>query len=139
MKKRFLVRDWIIAIYFIISVVTIYQIAAKRHFNSSGITPEILNDIITQNKNIVFIDLRESNEMGRFPPLPTLLPLFPKFHIPFLWLREHKTLPTLTPGQITIFLCSDGNRSRLITTLLAEKGVHAFYLNEGLWSLKQLR
>ena len=131
MLKRTNIRDWSITLFFLISVFSIYHIAAKHHFNASNISPQIFREILEDNKNVVLIDLRESREILR-EPFSSPKPLM---HLPFLWLRRSNALPTVTPGQITILLCSDGNRSRLISTLLAEQGMHTFYLEEGLWSL----
>jgi len=131
MMEKATIRDWGITLFFVISIFLIYHIAAKYHFNSSNISPQIFREILEENKNVVLIDLRESPEVLREPfSSPT-----PLMHIPFLWLRSAHSLPVVTPGQITILICSDGNRSRLISTLLAEQGAHTFYLEEGLWSL----
>ena len=124
------VRDWAIALFFSVSILTIYQWASQRHFNSTAITAAQFVELLKQNNNVIVVDLRESNEIQRFPLS------IPYVHLSYLWLRKWHTLPAITPGVLYVFVCSDGNRARMISSLLYENGYPTYYLRDGIWSLK---
>ncbi|MEJ2636580.1 MAG: rhodanese-like domain-containing protein [Calditrichia bacterium] len=85
---------------------------------------------ITRNSPVI-IDLREGPEAARRP-----LNYDAVIHLPFLFLMNRLNEINLPGDYKLLFVCSDGNRARLIANLLGEKGVSSYYLKDGLEAVK---
>ena len=86
-----------------------------------------------RNKQPLIIDLREENESRDFPFAHNEL-----IHKPFLSVVEKLDSLNLPRNKPLLFICSDGNRSRLVATLLHEKGFDSYYLLDGMLRFEQL-
>ncbi len=75
----------------------------------------------------LIVDLREENE-----PREVLFRNDELLHRPFLSLIENPDSLSLPRNRPVLFICSDGNRSRLMATLFHEKGFNSYYLLDGM-------
>ena len=87
------------------------------------------NDYYTfiEKQNPIIIDLRESPEIQSNP-----LDYEKTIHLPFLFIESRLDKVNIPQKGPILLVCSDGNRSRLIATLLHKKGVETYYLESGL-------
>ena len=87
------------------------------------------NDYYTfiEKQNPIIIDLRESSEIQYNP-----LDYKKTIHLPFLFIESRLDKVNIPQNGPVLLVCSDGNRSRLIATLLHKKGVETYYLESGL-------
>lgn len=78
----------------------------------------------------VIIDLRETDEIKK-------LPIFyrPMIHYPFLELQQDMSLLHIDSTLTYLLVCTDGNRSRLVASLLSSRGIIVPYLRDGLWGV----
>ncbi len=81
----------------------------------------------TAQNSPVVIDLRQGKETRAQP-----LEYEPAIHIPFLYFASHIDDIRIPGGQKVLFVCSDGNRARLIANLMHKKGIRTYYLKSGL-------
>ena len=87
-----------------------------------------------EEKQPIIIDLRESAEIQK-----QSLAYDRTIHLPFLFLESRLDEVNIPQNGPVLMVCSDGERGRLITTLLHKKGVKTYYLREGLESVKKTR
>lgn len=101
-------------------------LAIQKQNQAPYIKPSQFHEWVKGNSPLI-IDLREPREIEQNP-----LNYHRFVNIPFLYLEERLDEVNFPQDRALIFVCSDGNRARLIATLLAERGVHSYYLRYGL-------
>lgn len=129
MKSKLI--DLAILIFFCASVASIvfYLLGERTHDNV--ISSQNFFEYVSKNRPVI-IDLRESNEISRFP-----LSYQPIIHYPFLELQKDISLLNIDSTHSYLLVCNDGNRSRLISSYLASHGITAYYLQNGLWGIPE--
>jgi rhodanese-related sulfurtransferase len=80
----------------------------------------------------VIVDLRETEELQKEP-----LNYQPTIHLPFLYIESRLDSINIPQSNPILFVCSDGNRARLIASLLRKKGIKSYYLRSGLEYVEQ--
>jgi rhodanese-related sulfurtransferase len=85
-----------------------------------------------ENHHPVIVDLRETMELEREP-----LDYQPTLHLPFLYIESRLDSINFPQSNPILFVCSDGNRARLIASLLRKKGIKSHYLRSGLENVKE--
>ena len=130
--------DLIILGFFIIGMFSIVTYLIGQRDPDYPVNSNKFIEFIEANKPII-IDLREYNEISN-----NTLKYQPLLHYPFLDLQKDISKLNIDSSQTYLFVCTDGNRSRLITSSLSAKGITAYYLKDGLWGvpdrqLKQLK
>ena len=78
----------------------------------------------------IIIDLRESEEIKKSPLFYHSI-----IHHSFLELQQNMSLLNIDSTRTYLLICTDGNRSRLIASLLSSRGVSIPYLQDGLWGV----
>lgn len=114
-----------ISIFFVV-VGGIYLLALLYHSPAKTVSAGELSLWIEKHHPLL-IDVRESNEL-----LHTPLPFNPSLHLPFLMVYDRVNTLAFLNTRPLLFICSDGNRSRYMATLLAKRGFNTFYLKFGL-------
>jgi rhodanese-related sulfurtransferase len=97
-----------------------------NQFNIAFIESEDFYTFI-ESQHPIIIDLRESTEIENMP-----LDYKQTIHLPFLFLESRINEVNIPQNGPILLVCSDGNRSRLIATLLQKEGVKSYYLRSGL-------
>lgn len=123
---------WLEALVLLLIIATmsgIYFVAGEKHVLAPSLPVSEFQKVV-QAESPVLIDLRESQEILVQP-----FPHQPMLHLPFSFLRAKRFELVLSSNRRFIFICNDGNRSRLVASLLAEKGIRVAYLEKGIWSL----
>ncbi len=82
----------------------------------------------------LIVDLREKNEPRDIPFVEDDL-----IRKPFLSLIETPDSLRIPRDRPILFICSDGNRSRLMATLFHEKGYDTYYLLDGMKRFNQFQ
>ncbi len=120
------VLEALITLIIVVFFISVTLIAIRHHFNVPFVESENFDNWVKENRPII-IDLREGDEAAARP-----LQYEPVIHLPFLFI-ENKLDQIRIPGNNKVLLiCSDGNRARLVASILWEKGVHTYYLKSGL-------
>jgi len=101
-------------------------IGARHQFKVPSLPNEKFEAFLEEQHPII-IDLRESNELMKNP-----LDYQPLIHLPFLFIEKHLQMIQIPQNQPVLFVCSDGNRARLIASLLYKRGCQGHYLQGGL-------
>ena len=97
-----------------------------NQFNISSIDSSDFYNFLEKEKPLI-LDLRESSEILSNP-----LDYEKTIHLPFLFIESRLNQINIPQNGPVLTVCSDGNRARLITTLLDKKGVNSYYLKSGL-------
>ena len=105
----------------------------KNQFNIASIKSTEFFSFLEKEKPLI-VDLRESSEVQRFP-----LDYQETIHLPFLFIESRLEQINIPQNKPVLLVCSDGNRARLIATLLSEKGIKSYYLKSGLEGVKESR
>ncbi len=122
-------RKFIELIIFLIIIgfwLSLIIIGARYQFNVPSLPNEKFQVFIEEQHPII-IDLRESNELAKDP-----LNYQPLIHLPFLFIEKHLTQIEIPQNYPVLFVCSDGNRARLVASLLYKRGYQGHYLQAGL-------
>jgi len=85
-----------------------------------------------ETQNPIIIDLREPNEISEMR-----LSYQPVYYYPFLNLQKDMLQLNIDTTLTYLLVCSDGNRSRLISNSLASQGIKVPYLRDGLWGVPE--
>ncbi len=124
-------RDIWVTLFFLGTTIVVYWIAAGEHFKIQAVANREFVAFVQANRPVL-VDLRENPECSRLPlRYPQVL------HWPFLQLVDRVEEFPLEEGRTYVLVCTDGNRARLIATQFAEIGRTVFYLQNGLWGLRQ--
>lgn len=126
MNRYKVIFEWIIFGGFVLWVVFATKIAIDHQFKVPYVEPSHFEQWVAAQSPVI-IDLRESEEVERFP-----LAYQPVIHLPFLTIEGKLDRIQIPRGRPVLFVCSDGNRARLVASLLLEKGIHTYYLQSGL-------
>ncbi len=105
-------------------------LGVRNQFKISSVMAENFYTFLQTHQPII-IDLRESVELQRNP-----LDYQPTIHLPFLFLEKHLQQVNIPRNMPVLFVCSDGNRARLISALLLKRGYKSYYLRSGLHYLR---
>src|SRR4030042_2974674 len=105
---------------------TLIILAVKNQFNVASVPPEKF-EIFLQAQNPMIIDLRESEELEKDP-----IDYQPLIHLPFRFVETHLNQIHIPQENPVLFVCSDGNRARLIASLMQKRGYQGYYLKSGL-------
>jgi rhodanese-related sulfurtransferase len=97
-----------------------------HHFKARYIDPSQFEPWVESNKPVL-VDLREETEKTTCALKYQLV-----IKMPFLLIQDKLDKIQLPRDREVLFVCSDGNRARLVSNLLREKGVHSYYLRAGL-------
>jgi len=119
----------IILLAFIVFIGTLTFIAVDNQFNVKVLHANQYYQWVERNKPII-IDLREGNELFKNP-----LNYEPLINLPFLQIENRVDSIQIPQTEKVLFVCSDGNRARLICSLLKNKSANIYYLEHGLLSL----
>lgn len=103
-----------------------FMLGVKNQFNIPTVESKHYYTFIEEKQPII-IDLRESIELQKRP-----LDYDKTIHLPFLFLESRLNQVNIPQIRPLLLVCSDGNRARLIATLLNKKGVHSYFLRSGL-------
>ena len=109
------------------------MLGIKNQFNIPTVESRDFYTFVEEKKPII-IDLRESRELQKRP-----LDYNKTIHLPFLFLESRLNQVNIPQVGPLLLVCSDGNRGRLIATLLNKKGVHSFFLRSGLEGVEERR
>jgi rhodanese-related sulfurtransferase len=120
-----------VVLAFVLFIVLLNIIAVDNQFNVKALKPSQYYQWVEQNKPII-IDLREGNEIFQNP-----LNYQPVINLPFLQIENKMDSINVPETEKVLFVCSDGNRSRLICSLLKNKSPNIYYLEHGLKSLPE--
>jgi rhodanese-related sulfurtransferase len=104
--------------------------AIQNQFDVPSIEAKQYHKWVEKHQPII-IDVRESVEVQQDP-----INYHPVIHLPFLFIHDRLDSITVPQDQEILFVCSDGNRARLIASLLAKRGVDSHYLSSGLQWVK---
>jgi rhodanese-related sulfurtransferase len=104
-------------------------LAVRNHFNVPVIKSKDYAAWVTQYHPIL-IDLREGTEAEKMP-----IQYQPVIHMPFLFLEQRLDRVQFPQNHTVLFVCSDGNRARLIAYQVHDRGMDAYYLESGLDNL----
>jgi rhodanese-related sulfurtransferase len=129
MLSKFVQNTIVLAYVLFIVVLTI--IAVNNQFNAKALKPNQYYKWLEENKPII-VDLREGNEIFQNP-----LNYKPVINLPFLQIENKIDSINIPEMEKVLFVCSDGNRSRLICSLLNKKSPNIYYLEHGLKSLPE--
>ena len=130
MSKK--VAQIIIVIAFILFTGTLTYIAVDNQFNVKVLHANQYYQWVEENRPII-IDLREGNELYKNP-----LTYQPLINLPFLQIEGRMDSIQIPQKRKVLFVCSDGNRARLICSLLKHKSANIYYLEHGLLSLPKV-
>ncbi|HFE63142.1 MAG TPA: rhodanese-like domain-containing protein [Caldithrix sp.] len=128
MNKNKIVFEWAIFSSFILWVVFTTKIAIDHQFKVPYVEPSHFEQWVSEHSPVI-IDLRESEEIERFP-----LTYQPVIHLPFLSIEGKLDQIQIPRDCPVLFVCSDENRARLVASLLFEKDIRTYYLRSGLES-----
>jgi rhodanese-related sulfurtransferase len=128
MKRKIL--EYLIALVVVVLCISLFVLGIKNQFNVPSVNAEDFHTFL-ETRHPLIIDLRESIELQRHP-----LDYQPTIHLPFLFLEKHLQQVNIPQNVPVLFVCSDGNRARLITSLLYKRGFTSYYLRSGLHYLK---
>jgi len=123
---KFKLIEFIIAILIIGFWIFMFILGIKNQFNIPTVESRDYYAFIEEKKPII-IDLRESIELQKRP-----LDYNKTIHLPFLFIESRLDQVNIPQNGPVLLVCSDGNRGRLIATLLHKKGVNSLYLKSGL-------
>jgi rhodanese-related sulfurtransferase len=115
-----------IIILFLVFWFTLITLAVTNQFNVASVPSEEF-EIFLQEQNPILIDLRESVELAR-----DSLNYQPLLHLPFQFVENHLDQIIIPQDIPVLYVCSDGNRARLIAALLQKRGYLSYYLRSGL-------
>ena len=110
-----------------------FMLGIKNQFNIPTVESRDFYTFVEEKKPII-IDLRESRELQKRP-----LDYDKTIHLPFLLLESRLNQVNIPQNGPLLLVCSDGNRGRLIATLLNKKGVHSYFLRSGLEAVQNTR
>ncbi len=131
-KSRLALEIAIVIIFFGFWV-SVIIIGAKSHFSVPTVKSKDFHNWIAVHRPII-IDLRESIEIRREP-----LNYQPTIHLPFLYINNRLDRISIPQNHKILFVCSDGNRARLIASLLNKRGIKSYYLKSGLHYVNRTR
>jgi rhodanese-related sulfurtransferase len=133
MKRKLI--EYLIAFLVIAFWVSLFFLGVENQFNVPSVKAKDFHTFLETRQPII-IDLRESIELQHHP-----LDYQPTIHLPFLFLEKHLQEVNIPQNVPVLFVCSDGNRARLISALLYKQGYTSYYLRSGLHyqSLKDRR
>ena len=120
------VLEILISLTVVAFFLSVYLIAIQYHFNVPYVETENFARWVTENSPII-IDLREGEEAASHP-----LVYQPVIHLPFLTIENRLDEIRLPGNQKVLLVCSDGNRARLVASILWELGSRTYYLKSGL-------
>jgi len=120
-----------IALLIIAFWVFMFRLGVENQFNIPAVESHDFYTFLEKKKPII-IDLRESNEILKQP-----LNYDKVIHLPFLFLESRLDQVTIPQDGPVLLVCSDGNRARLITTMLHKKGIDTYFLRSGLWGVER--
>ena len=123
---KFKLSEFIIAILIIGFWTFMFILGIKNQFNIPTVESRYYYTFIEEKKPII-IDLRESIELQKRP-----LDYDKTIHLPFLFIESRLDQVNIPQNRAVLLICSDGNRARLVATLLHKKGVNSYYLQSGL-------
>jgi rhodanese-related sulfurtransferase len=101
-------------------------IAIENQFDVQTVKSKDFHSWVQKNSPLI-VDLREENERINDP-----IDYEPIFYISFLDLEKNLDQIELPHEPKILFVCSDGNRARLISSLLKNKYNNLYYLKSGL-------
>lgn len=104
---------------------------AVSQYNIPSVPSKDFHSWVEKHRPVI-VDLREMVEIQRKP-----LDYQPTIHLPFLYIESRLDSINLPQNHPILFACSDGNRARLIASLLRKKGIKSHYLRSGLESVEQ--
>ena len=110
----------------ILAFTLVVLIAIDNQYDVQSIESKDFHSWI-QNNSPLIVDLREENEKIKDP-----IDYNPMFHISFLHLEKILEQIELPHDTKILFICSDGNRARLISSLLKNRYNNLYYLKSGL-------
>ena len=131
-KSRFLLEIAIVIIFFGFWV-SVIIIGVRSHFSVPMVKSIDFHKWIAVHQPII-IDLRESIEIERDP-----LDYQPTIHLPFLYIKDRLEHISIPQNHKILLVCSDGNRARLIASLLYKRGIKSYYLKSGLHYVNRTR
>ena len=105
-------------------------LAVMNQFGIPSVPSEKFDSFL-QEHNPLVIYLRESNELTLDP-----LDYQPLLHLHFQFVENHLDQIIIPQDNPVLYVCSDGNRARLIAALLQKKGYSSYYLRSGLHYIK---
>jgi len=105
---------------------TLIMLVLKNQFTVPSVPSEKFETFL-QEQNPLIIDLRESIELTKDP-----LDYQPLLHLPFSFVENHLSWVNIPQSGTILYVCSDGNRARLIASLLQKRGYQGYYLRSGL-------
>ena len=127
-KKTKLIENTI-ALLIIGFWLSMFWLGVENQFNIPAVDSRDFYTFI-ENKKPIIIDLRESAEILKHP-----LEYSKIIHMPFLFLESRLEQVTIPQNGPVLLVCSDGNRARLIATMLQEKGIVTYFLRSGLYGV----
>ena len=128
--KKTKIIEILIALLVIAFWIFMFMLGVENQFNIPAIESSDYSTFIKKNQPVI-IDLRESNEISKQP-----LDYDKTIHLPFLFLESRLDQVTIPQDQPVLLVCTDGNRSRLIATMLHKKGIETYFLRSGLWGVE---
>lgn len=129
LKKKRLVAETSITLLVLSSWIFLIILAVQNQFNVPSVEGKNFAQWVNEHQPII-IDLREKNEIDKKP-----IPYEPIIHMPFLFIESRLEHVTIPQDYQVLFVCSDGNRARLIASLLTNKGIDVYYLKSGLYDV----
>lgn len=125
--------DTLILIFFIVGVTYVIMFLLEERAPDFSIPSEDFYPFVSANQPVI-IDLRESEEVEKQPLHYTSM-----LYVPFLDIEKDisqlSDAVEVDPAKTYLLICSDGNRSRLISFYLASHEIAAYYLKDGLWGV----
>jgi rhodanese-related sulfurtransferase len=120
-----------IALLIIAFWVFMFRLGVENQFNIPAVESHDFYTFLEKKKPII-IDLRESDEILKQP-----LDYDRTIHLPFLFLESRLDQVAIPQDGPVLLVCSDGNRARLITTMLHKRGIETYFLRSGLWGVER--
>ena len=128
--KKTKIFEIFIALLVIAIWIFMFMLGVENQFNIPAVESKDYYTFLEKEKPII-IDLRESNEIIKQP-----LDYDKTVHLPFLFLESRLDQVTIPQDRPVLLVCSDGNRARLIATMLHKKGIETYFLRSGLWGVE---
>ncbi len=128
-KRHKTVTEIIIAALFISYLLFVVFLGAKYNFKVPEVQPEQFSEWVDQNQPLI-INLCEKKELLQYP-----LRYQPMLNLPFLSIEKRLKKIQLPTNRKILIVCSDGNRSRYVATLLTERGISCYFLKSGIQKL----
>jgi rhodanese-related sulfurtransferase len=128
-KNRSKLIDILTLIFFLLGTTLIVEFLLGERTADHAISSKNFLTFVETEKPVI-IDLRESDEINKSPLFyPSII------HHSFLELQQDLSALDIDSSKTYLLVCTDGNRSRLIASLLSSRGIYVPYLQDGLWGV----